>query len=220
MPVKVLIVTGGHDFERESFFAMFDSFENVDYVEALQKDHSEIFEHASNLDPYDVIVLYNMSQEISEKRQNNFIDVLKKGKGLVVLHHAMCAFDDWQKYENIVGGRYFHKESVREGKAYKRSIFKNHVDTKVKIAAKHPVTRGVEDFVVHDENYKGFYFKKDNKVLLTTDEDTSDTNIGWVRKYGRSRVCYIQLGHDGKVYGNQNYRKLVSQAIRWSAEIN
>ena len=90
--VKVLIVTGGHDFERGSFFGMFDSFANVDYVEAQQKDDSEIFEYTSNVDPYDVIVLYNMSQKISEKRQKNFTDILKKGKGLVVLHHAMGAF--------------------------------------------------------------------------------------------------------------------------------
>ncbi len=219
--VKVLIVTGGHNFERGSFFSMFDSFENVDYVEAQQKDDSEIFEYPSNVDPYDVIVLYSMTQKISEKRKQNFIDVLNKGKGLVVLHHAAGAFDDWREYENITGVRYFHKESVRDGKSYKRSTFKHGIDMKVTVAAKqHPVTRGVGEFVIHDESYKGCYFAKDNNVLLTTDEDTSDKTIGWVRKYGRSRVCYIQLGHDGEAYKNESYRKLVSQAIRWSAEIN
>ncbi len=219
--VKVLIVTGGHDFERGSFFSMFDSFANVDYVEAQQKDDSEIFEYASNAEPYDVIVLYNMSQKISEKRQKNFIDILNKGKGLVVLHHAVGAFDDWREYEKITGGRFFHNEGVRGGKSYKRSTFKNDVDMKVSISSKqHPVTRGLGDFVIHDENYKGCYFEADNNVLLTTDEGTSDKTIGWTREYGRSRVCFIQLGHDADAYENESYRKLVSQAIRWSAEIN
>jgi len=220
-PFKVLIVTGGHDFERESFFAMFDSFANIDYVEAHQKDDSEIFEYASNVDPYDVIVLYNMSQKISEKPQNNLIDILNKGKGLVVLHHAIASFDDWREYEKITGARLFHKEGVRDGKTYKRSTFKNDVDMKVAIATKqHPVTRGLEDFVIHDESYKGCYFEDDNNVLLTTDEAINNKTIGWTRKYGRSRVCYIQLGHGPSAYENKSYRKLVSQAIRWSAEIN
>ncbi|MCK5564324.1 MAG: ThuA domain-containing protein [Planctomycetes bacterium] len=219
--VKVLIVTGGHDFDRGSFFGMFDSFANVDYVEAQQKDDSEIFEYTSNVDPYDVIVLYNMSQKISEKRQKNFIDILNKGKGLVVLHHAVCAFDNWREYEKITGARFFHNESVRDGKTYKRSIFKDGIDMKVRVSAKqHPVTRGLKDFVIHDESYKGCYFADDNTVLLTTDEGTSDKTIGWVRKYGRSRVCFIQSGHGPSAYENESYRKLVSQAIRWSAEIN
>lgn len=220
-PVKVLIITGGHDFERESFFSMFDSFANIDYAEAQQKDDSEIFESASNTDTYDVIVMYHMSQKISEKRKKNFIDILNNGKGLVVMHHAMCAFDDWREYEKITGARFFHSESVRAGKTYKKSTFKHGIDTKVTIAAKqHPVTRGLEDFVIYDESYKGCYFQDDNNVLMTTDAATSDKTIGWTREYGNSRVCTIQLGHGPEAYENKSYRKLLSQAIRWSAGFN
>jgi hypothetical protein len=61
--VKAVIVTGGHDFERIPFFEMFNSFCNVRYAEAQQTDHSEIFEDISDWD-YDVIVLYNMTQNI------------------------------------------------------------------------------------------------------------------------------------------------------------
>ena len=218
LPVKAVIVTGGHDFERTSFFSMFDSFENIDYVEAQQKDDSEIFEHVSNLDSYDVIVLYNMSQKISEKRKKNFIDILNKGTGLVVLHHAVGAFDGWPEYEKIIGARYFFNEGARDGKTYKKSTYKHDVDMKVKIArTQHPVTRGISDFKIHDETYKGCYFKDGNNVLLTTDEPTNDKTIGWTRQYGNSRVCFIQLGHGPDAYENKNYRKLVSNAIKWSA---
>ena len=37
-----------------------------------------------------------------------------------------------------------------------------------------PVTRGLEDFVIHDETYKGCHFQDDNNVLLTADHPTSD----------------------------------------------
>ena len=216
--VKVAVVTGGHGFDEKAFFSMFDSFDGIEYTHLPQKDHSEIFENASNLDSYDVIVLYNMSQKISEKRKKNFIDILSKGKGLVVLHHAVGAFDDWREYEKIIGGRYFHKESARAGKTYKKSTYKHDVDMKVNIAQKqHPVTHRIDDFKIHDETYKGCYFKDDNNVLLTTDEPTSDKTIGWTRQYGRSKVCYIQLGHGLEAYNNENYRALVANAIKWTA---
>ncbi len=220
--VKVVIVTGGHDFDAKSFFQMFSSFENIDYVHLNQKDDSEIFEHASNLDSYDVIVLYNMSQKISEKRKKNFIDILSKGTGLVVLHHAVGAFDNWREYENIIGARYFHTEGLRDGVTYKKSTYKHDVDFTINIAQKqHPITRRIGRFDIHDETYKGCFFQKDNNILLTTNEPTSDNPICWTRQYGKSRVCYIQLGHGPDAYENENYRKLVSNAITWSAgELN
>jgi len=197
---------------------MFGSFENIDYIENQQKDDSEIFEDVSNFDFYDVIVLYNMSQRISEKRRKNFIDILNKGKGLVVLHHAIGAFDDWGEYEKIIGARYLHKEGVRNGVTYKKSSYKHDVDFRVNVAQKqHPVTHGINDFEIHDETYKGCFFQKDNNILLTTNESTSDRPICWTRKYGNSKVCYIQLGHGPEAYNNENYRALVANAIKWSA---
>ena len=84
---KVVVVTAGHGFDREPFFAIFDALEGVDYVEAEQKDDSELFEDISSWD-YDVIVLFNMTQKISPKRQANFkklLDLLMKNYKLVIL---------------------------------------------------------------------------------------------------------------------------------------
>jgi ABC-type phosphate/phosphonate transport system substrate-binding protein len=66
--IKVVIVTGGHDFDREPFFELFDSFEDIEYAEAVQRDESELFEDISGWN-YDLIVLYNMTQEISPRRR-------------------------------------------------------------------------------------------------------------------------------------------------------
>ena len=220
-PVKVAIITGGHDFDGKAFFSMFDSFNGIEYTHLPQKDHSEIFEDVSHF-PYDVIVLYNLTQKISPKRQANFIRLLNKSTGLVALHHSIGAFDDWQEYEKIVGARYFHTESVRNGKTYKKSSYKHDVDFHINITQKqHPITRRIDGFDIFDETYKGCFFQKDNNVLLATNESTSDKPICWTRQYGKSRVCYIQLGHGPSSYGNKNYRKLVSRAIKWSAgELN
>ena len=50
--LKVLIITGGHDFEREAFFDMFDSFSNMTYQE-IQHPQANDFLKAENAEPFD-----------------------------------------------------------------------------------------------------------------------------------------------------------------------
>ncbi|MBN2375197.1 MAG: ThuA domain-containing protein [Sedimentisphaerales bacterium] len=214
--VSVAVVTGGHDFERDPFWKMFDSFDGILYLSAEQRDQSEIFEDISKW-PYDVIVLYNMTQEISEQRRENFKKLLDKGVGLVALHHSIASFQEWPEYRKIIGGRYYLKDTVENGVLYKPGSYQHDLDLNIKVANRqHPITLGLEDFVIHDESYKGSAFESSNEVLLTTNHPTSDEPVCWVSNYGKSRICYIQLGHGPEAYGNENYRQLVKQAIKWA----
>ncbi|MHC4791613.1 MAG: ThuA domain-containing protein [Planctomycetota bacterium] len=216
--VKVAVITGGHDFDEEEFFEMFDSFQDVEYVHLPQKDHSEVFEDISDW-PYDAVVLYNMSQEISPKRQRNFINLLNNGVGLVALHHSIAAFQEWTEYRKIIGARYFLSDVVENGITYKRSIYKHDVTFTVNVEDKsHPITRALGDFSVNDETYKGYLVDPDNILLLSTEEPSNNKYICWTRKYGNSKICYIQLGHGFQAYNNKNYRTLVANAIKWSAD--
>ena len=211
--IKVVVVTGGHDFEHDPFFAVYDSFEDIEYTEFVVKDDSEIFEDISDWN-YDVIVLYSMTQKISEKRRDNFVKLLNDGVGLVAMHHNMCSFQEWPEYREIIGTRYY---LAAEGDQL-ACVYQHDIDFKLAIAdKKHPITKGLSDFDIHDETYKNCGFEKDNHVLLTTDHPTSDKTIMWTREYGKARVCTLQLGHDSKAYANPNYRELVGRSIRWCA---
>jgi type 1 glutamine amidotransferase len=215
--IKVAVVTAGHGFDREPFFAMFDAMEGIDYVEAEQKDHSEIFEDISGWD-YDVIVFFNMTQNISTKRQVNFQELLDKGVGVVALHHSIAAYSNWPDFQRIIGGKYYLNAMEEEGVQHKKSTYKHGLDMAIHVQDnKHPITRGMSDFVIHDEAYKKCKFRKDNRVLLTTDNPHSDKPICWVRKYSKAKTCYIQLGHDKHAYENENYQTLIANAIKWSA---
>lgn len=215
--IDVVVVTGGHGFDHDPFLALFQGYDDIRYVEAPQKDHSELFEDISDW-KYDVIVLYNMTQNISPRRQDNFKTLLSRGVGLVSLHHAEAAFQDWEDYRRIIGARYPTKPQEIDGVPYKTGTFLHGVDLTVNVRdAKHPITRGMDDFQIHDETYKGVWFAKDNHVLLTTDHATSDATIGWTRQYGDTPVCFIQLGHDAKAYANPSYRQLIARSIRWAA---
>ena len=216
--VKAVVVTGGHDFEREAFFDMFRHFNDVLFVEAPQRDDSEIFEDIDNW-PYDVIVLYNMTQRISDKRRANFIRLLDEGVGVVVLHHALASFQDWPEYRKIVGGRYYLEDTELAGVKYLRGAYEHGVDFTVEVVDKsHPVTKGINDFPIRDETYKNYVYEENNRPLLRTSHPKNNELLGWSRNYKAARVCYLQLGHDGDAYRNENYRRLLEQAIRWCAK--
>lgn len=215
--LKVVVVTGGHGFEREPFFKMLDSIEEISYTEAIQKDSSELFEDISGWD-YDVIVFYSMTQDISEKRRQNFLKLLDRGVGVVAMHHIMCSFQDWPEFKNIIGTKYYLKDTTEDGVAYKAGSYEHDIDMPISVVDKqHPITEGMSDFVIHDEGYKNCWFDEDNHVLLSADHPASDKTVCWVRNYGKSKVCTIQLGHDSKAYENRNFRLLVNRAILWSA---
>jgi len=215
--IKVVVVTGGHEFERKPFLAMFDSFKNINYAEAEQKNDSEIFEDIDEWD-YDVIVLFNMTQEISPQRRKNFTALLERGTGLLALHHSIGAFQKWPEYRRIIGAKSYLETTVEDGKTYPACGFLHDIDYNIKVEdAGHPITQGLRDFAVHDETYNNCVYEADNRLLLSTDHPTSDKPLGWVRNYGKSNVCYIQMGHGPEIFANDNYRRLVAQAIEWCA---
>ena len=215
--IKVVVVTGGHKFEQEPFLEIFQGYDDIKYVHSQQAGHSEIFEDISGWD-YDVIVLYSMRQEISPKRRRNFIKLLEKGVGVVSLHHNIADFPDWPQYRKIIGGKYYLKETKEGSVVYRKGKYKHDVTFMVNVVDKnHPITEGVSDFEIYDETYKDHVFEKDNQVLLTTDNPGNERPLCWVRRYAKAKICYLQLGHGPEAYSNENYRRLVAQAIRWSA---
>ncbi len=216
-PLRVLIVTGGHDFEREPFFEMFRSFEGITFEEVQHPNaHARLTPEGAK--GFDVIVLYDMWQPISDESQQAFVRLLKQGKGLVALHHSLASYQTWQEYRNIIGGRWHMDRWKQNGAERGASTFQHDVQFKVQVVGpRHPVTRGLQDFDIRDETYGNFEVLPKVKPLLTTDEPTSNRVIAWAHTYGRSRVVYIQLGHDHYAYENPNYRRLVLQAMRWVA---
>jgi type 1 glutamine amidotransferase len=167
---------------------------------------------------YDVLVFYDMWQTISEEAKSDLLERLSEGKGVVGLHHCLASFQSWETYKNIIGGRYHRQCWTDAGVVKPPSTYRHDVDFTVRVAdPDHPVTRGVKDFVVHDETYSGVEVVPNAQVLLTTDEPTNCRQVAWARTYGPARVVYLQLGHDHYTYENLNYRRLVDQAIEWVA---
>lgn len=215
-PLMALVATGGHDYDEAPFREMFEQMAGVSVTFHVMKDDSEIFEDISDWS-YDVLVLYNMSQNISDSRKANFLTLLEHGVGLVALHHAIAAYNDWPEFWKIIGARYFLKDTEVDGNTVPKSTYRHDMDIPFAPAEPaHPVTEGLGPFILRDETYKGFLMEPGNTPLLSADHPDAQREAAWARKHGNAKVCFIQPGHGPESFRDANYRRLVRQAILWT----
>ena len=87
----------------------------------------------------------------------------------------------------------------------------------------HPITRGVNDFTVTDEQHFMTYQKDPKYLLLESVNEDGQTfrdlgaksAAGWAYDYGKGRVCYLAPGHLLVDLWNPEYEKLQKNAVRW-----
>ena len=213
--VKVLLVTGGHGFEREAFFRVFLDNPAITMTHAAHSRTNAAVYDRDDLLGYDALVLYDMPNHITDGQRARFLLLTEKGIGLVVLHHALVSYQHWPDYERIIGGRYPEDEG-KSGVVSDKVGYQHDVDVPVAIIAhQHPITAGMSDFTIRDEIYWGFRVGPDVTPLITTTHPKSGKPLAWTRTEKKSRIVYLQLGHDHAAYENPNYQKLVSRSILW-----
>jgi hypothetical protein len=86
----------------------------------------------------------------------------------------------------------------------------------------HPITQGITDFVVTDEQHYMTYDKDPKfQFLQTVNEDgliyqgSATAPGGWSYDYGKGRVCYLSPGHMLSDLWHPHYVKLQQNAVRW-----
>jgi len=212
---RILVITGGHDFDRPNFMEMFSSQPNLLFYEVTQPEANNLYA-SDSIDQFDALVFYDMVQEISEEQKAAFLDLLERGMGMVFIHHSIASYQTWDEFKEILGARYHLEPWVRGGDSLPASTYNHDVDLEVQVADdQHPVTTGLSDFVIHDETYDLVEILPNRHPLLTTSQPGSMPLLGWAHRYGNSRIVYLQPGHDNNAYSHAGYRQLVMHAIDW-----
>lgn len=210
--VRLLIVMGGGTYE-SSVFRFFDTLDGVTYT-LVMSDTTAFREDVRG--QYDAVLMYNLSTSLPEPARSNLVRFIESGKGLVVWHHALANYGDWQWwYQDVVGGRYFLR---REGD-HPASTYHQDESIVARPEKAHPVVSGLGGHPMHlyDETYKGLWISDDVEVLLSTALSSSDGPLVWVGPYQAARVVVIQPGHSSSAYYNLGFRYIVRDAIRWVA---
>src|SRR5215510_6710038 len=139
--VRVLVVTGGHDHDAD-FYSVFAD----DRLRAVVDPHPAAFRNDIRRRA-DVLVLYDhMPDSIEDARRKNLQSFAESGKGIVILHHAICSHVKWPWwYEEVAGGRWLFEPA----NGMPVTTYKHDEEIDVKIAGDHPITRGLKDFRIH-----------------------------------------------------------------------
>jgi type 1 glutamine amidotransferase len=217
-PLRVLLVTGGHDYETNEFLAMFEADSGIE-VKHVTHPKAHPWFKPERAKQYDLLVSYDMWPEITAEAKADLLDLIRGGIGFLGMHHCLASYPEWDDYAQLLGGKYHLKPWTQNNQAMPGSTFKHDVLVPVEVVTPdHPVTRGVQDFTIHDEVYGGFEVKPDVTPLLRTEHPESGPVLAWARQEGGGRVVYLQLGHDHFAYENPAFRRLVAQAIRYVAK--
>jgi type 1 glutamine amidotransferase len=208
-PVRVMVVTGGHPYDT-SFGSLFEGYEQI----VARVHPRDVAFKADFRSTIDVLVLYDLTQEITESEKSHVREFLESGKGMVVLHHAVADYwKTWPWYQSVTGATYYLKAEA-DRPASKPTTGQILV---ARPACDNPITADVGPLTWEEETYKGMTISRDVKVLLETDNPTSDKQLAWIGPYTKSRVVVITPGHDRKSHSHPGYRRLVRNAILWSA---
>ena len=223
-PVRLLIVTGGHDYEPVEFFRAFDGMKNVRYDHVMITERGHIGAvPVGGLHSYDVVLFYD--EEESKAITEEWKGLLTRGTGLVFLHHSLGSFPGSPEYKSIVGGHANFDDEKYPGVPSSRADdnVRQHFSI---IDHAHPITCDSKDFDAVDEPYGDVDIDPGTHALLKSDYVGGMPLLAWTWAYEGKRVFYLQMGHGSlglpqdhgpTAYQNASFLHLLSRGILWAA---
>jgi uncharacterized protein len=189
------------------------------------------------LAPYDLVVLNYFERgrpelKWGDKANAAFLDYVRSGKGVVVYHFSMAAFDGWTEYEKLSGGNW------RPNNGHHSATHDFVVDVKDR---EHPITKGLKlSFPQkNDELYANLRWQPAGSyhVLATAYDDhalyqASRTDsrapqplegpganepMLWTVDYGKGRVFVTALGHDVDQVQTPAFMTTFARGAEWAA---
>ena len=152
--------------------------------------------------------------EWNEAMRAAFMEWVRKGGGLFVLHSGGCLFYDWEAFQSLTGG------------AWEKETFHPKMQTfRVTLADKaHPVTKGMADFDTFDEPWQHIGNHNPSRRVLATGVVSKENGgsgdpepFAFVTELGQGRCFNLVLGHDAQALCNAGCRTLVLRGAEWAA---
>jgi type 1 glutamine amidotransferase len=137
-------------------------------------------------------------------------DFVNSGNGFYAIHNSSHISHCSKNYREVMGGAYIGHPTLRPFKV--RIV--NH---------DHPITEGIEDFIVNDEQHYVEY-DKDHKYILAEAENLDGLDYdgkgtrsisAWAYDYGGGRVAFTGVGHTIHALWVPQQLEMQKRVIRW-----
>ena len=177
-------------------------------------DTLDSFADGDKLKKLDLIVPVWTQGEITREQEKGLLEAVKSGVGIAGWHGGMGDSFRWcVEYQFMVGGQWVaHPGNIID---YRVNII-DHDD---------PITKGLEDFDMHSEQY---YMHVDPKVEVLATTTFGGEHAPWVEgtvmpvvwktKYGAGRVFYTSLGHVAKDFDVPQVKTIVQRGLLWASK--
>jgi len=144
-----------------------------------------------------------------------FLDFVRKGGGLVVIHAAACTFQDWPEFQQLIALTW--KANHTAHGTY--HTFKVSVEDQA-----HPIARGLTDFYTTDELYHQMVQMAEQPLHVVFKAFSAKEQAGTGKhepvlvctELGRGRGVNLVLGHDAAAMG-AGFKTLLLRSAEWAA---
>lgn len=201
--IKTLVFSGGiiHDGkgcgdEIERILRADDRFD-------VTRVHEDLSVLESGLDSYDVVVLYYTRGELTDGQRDGLLKCVASGKGFVGVHSATASFRDCAEFHCMLGGIFTTHPKPR---MYQVSV----------VNSEDPITEGIVEFFVEDEQYIMDYDPRVNVLASALYKGKAEPVI-WTKTWGQGRVYYLALGHTPECCRHEMFAPLLINGTIWAA---
>jgi type 1 glutamine amidotransferase len=187
---------------------------------------------AEALAPYDVVLLNYFEKKKADLRWGERADTaltnyVRAGKGLVVYHFSMAAFDGWTEYEKMCAANW------RPNNGHHSARHDFTVDIK---DTDHPITCGMKAKFAqaNDELYANLKWQPEGSYHLLASawddhalyngkakQPTPGAGLNqpmlWTVDYGKGRVFVTALGHDPAAMNSAGFIATLVRGAEWAA---
>lgn len=204
---NALIVWGGWDgHQPEEVAGILGGLLKEENYHVQISDTLDSFSDAEKLASMDLIVPVWTMGTITKEQLDPLLNAVKEGgTGVAGCHGGLGdSFRNEVEYQYMVGGQWVAHPG-NDGITYQVDITDKD----------HPLTQGVEDFIVVSEKY---YMHVDPAVhvLATTNFDEVKMPVAWTKMYGAGKVYYNSLGHQANIVSMPQVLVLMKRGMLWA----
>jgi hypothetical protein len=144
---------------------------------------------------------------MTREQEEAVVAFVEAGGAFLALHNATGLYTEGGPYLKLLGGTYNGHGPLER--------FRVRV-----LDREHPITRGVEEYEVADEQHTPVPDAGSVRIVLESlSAEGVKAAAGWAREAGKGRVAYLAIGHTREALGHAQFERLVRNAARWCARL-
>ncbi len=226
---RALIVRGGWDGHHPvAATDMFRPFLAENGFEVRVEESNEVYADAALMAETDLVVQSVTMSSISDAALTGLRAAVEAGTGLAGWHGGIAdSYRGSSDYLQLVGGQFATHPGRHpdERPGDERDNYLDHTIEITDLGRRHEITAGIDDFVLHTEQY---WVLHDDliDILATTTHPTQDYHpwhrpivspAVWTRLWGAGRVFVATPGHTPEVLADPHVRTIVERGLLWAA---